>query len=152
VFRGVQAFPYPFGVKINVYGATIRPNFFVLSFFIVFLSFLLVSLFLFFSSYLSSYSSLLIYLYYLGVAMSPKDWCVHGTGAHARPKPTSNCVDFAVENPRKMKEKPHKNWPRLEEVTTAIEKNPGKGPPAIVFFLQRKYLDSIREHSELLSR
>jgi hypothetical protein len=66
--------------------------------------------------------------------MSPKDWCVHGTGAHGRPKPTSNYVDFAVENPQKMKEKPHKNWPRLEEVTTAIEKNPGKNPPAIVFF------------------
>ncbi len=66
--------------------------------------------------------------------MSPKDWCVHGTGAHARPKPTSNFVDFAVENPRKLKEKPQKNWPRLEEVTTAIEKNPGKDPPAIVFF------------------
>ncbi len=40
-------------------------------------------------------------------------------------------VDFAVENPRKLKEKPHKNWPRSEEVTTAIEKNPGKDPPAI---------------------
>ncbi len=105
VFRGGQAFFYPFGVKINVFGATIRPNFFVLSFFIGFLSFLLVSLslFLFFSSYLSSYSSLLIYFYYL-------------------------------ENPRNFKEKPHKNWPRLEEVTTAIEKNPGKDPPAIVFF------------------
>jgi hypothetical protein len=43
-------------------------------------------------------------------------------------------VGFAVENPRKLKEKPHKNWPRLEEVTTAIEKNPGNDPPAIVFF------------------
>ncbi len=40
--------------------------------------------------------------------MSPKDWCVYGTGAHARPNPTSNYVDFAVENPRKLKEKPHK--------------------------------------------
>ncbi len=90
VFRGGQALFYPFGVKINVYGATIGPTFFVLSFFIVFLSFLLVSLFLFFSSYLSSYSSLLIYVYYL-------------------------------ENPRKLKEKPHQNLPRLEEVTTAIE-------------------------------
>jgi hypothetical protein len=39
-----------------------------------------------------------------------------------------------LENPRKLKEKPHKNWPRSEEVTTAIEKNPGKDPPAIVFF------------------
>jgi hypothetical protein len=66
--------------------------------------------------------------------MSPKDWCVHGTGAHARPNPTSNYVDFAVENPRKLKEKQHKNCPRLEEVTTAIEKNPGNDPPAIVFF------------------
>ena len=46
----------------------------------------------------------------------------------------NNYVYFAVENPRKLKEKPHKNWPRLEEVTTAIEKNPGKDPPAIVFF------------------
>ncbi len=57
---------------------------------------------------------------------------MHGTGA--RPKPTSNYLDFAVENPRKFKEKLHKNWPRLEEVTTAIKKNPGKDPPAIVFF------------------
>ncbi len=53
-----------------------------------------------------------------------------------------------VKNPRKLKE----NDPRSEEVTTATEKNPGKDPPAIVFFLQRKYLDSIWEHSELLSR
>ncbi len=45
-----------------------------------------------------------------------------------------NYVDFAVENRRKLKEKPHTNWPRSEEVTTAIEKNPGKDPPAIVFF------------------
>ncbi len=79
--------------------------------------------------------------------MSPKDWCVHGTGAHARPNPTSNYADFAVKNPRKLIEKPHKNWPRLEQVTTAIEKNPGNDPPAIVFFLQRKYLDSIQEHT-----
>jgi hypothetical protein len=33
-----------------------------------------------------------------------------------------------------LKENPHKNWPLLEVVTTAIEKNPGKDPPAIVFF------------------
>ena len=39
-----------------------------------------------------------------------------------------------LENPRKLKEKSHKNWPRSEEVTTAIEKNPGKDPPAVVFF------------------
>jgi hypothetical protein len=26
----------------------------------------------------------------------------------------NNCVDFAVENPRKLKEKPHKHWPRSE--------------------------------------
>jgi hypothetical protein len=43
-------------------------------------------------------------------------------------------VDFAVENPRKLKEKPHTNCRRSEEVTTAIWKNPGKDPPAIVFF------------------
>jgi hypothetical protein len=43
-------------------------------------------------------------------------------------------LDFSVENPRKLKEKPHKNWPRSEEVITAIEKNPGKDPSAIVFF------------------
>jgi hypothetical protein len=52
----------------------------------------------------------------------------------------------------KMKGKQHSNYSQSEEVTTAIEKNPSKDPPAIVFFLQRKYLDSIREHSELLSR
>ena len=46
----------------------------------------------------------------------------------------NNCVDFAVENPRKLKEKPHKHWPRSEEVTSAIEKNPGYVLPAIVFF------------------
>jgi len=108
-FEGAKPFFYPFGVKINVYGATIRPNFFVFPFLLFFLSFLLVSFFLFFSSYLSSYSSLLIYVYYL-------------------------------ENPRKLNEKPHKNWPRLEEVTTAIEKNPGKDPPAIVFFCSRSTL------------
>jgi hypothetical protein len=39
-----------------------------------------------------------------------------------------------VKNPRKLKEKQHTNYPRLEEVTTAIEKNPGKDPPAIMFF------------------
>ena len=58
--------------------------------------------------------------------MSPKDWCVHGTGAHARPKPTRKST--------KIERKTAKNWPRLEVVTTAIEKNPGKDPPAIVFF------------------
>ena len=40
-----------------------------------------------------------------------------------------------LENPRKLKEKLHKNWPRSEDVTTAIEKNPGNDPPAIMFFL-----------------
>jgi hypothetical protein len=39
-----------------------------------------------------------------------------------------------LKNPRKLKENPPKNWPRSEDVTTAIEKNPGKDPPAIVFF------------------
>ncbi len=33
-----------------------------------------------------------------------------------------------------MKEKPHKNWPRWDEVTTGIGKNPDKEPPAIVNF------------------
>jgi hypothetical protein len=126
----------------------IYPSFCFILFYCFFLSFLLVSLLLFFSSYLSSYSSLLIYLYYLGVAMSPKDWCVHGTGAHARPKPTSNYVDFAVENPGKLKEKPQKiglDWKRLLPLSRKIQ---ARAHP-LSCFLQRKYLDSIREHSEL---
>jgi hypothetical protein len=44
------------------------------------------------------------------------------------------CPPFPVKNPRKMKEKQNTNYPRSEEVTTAIEQNPGKDPPAIVFF------------------
>ncbi len=39
-----------------------------------------------------------------------------------------------VKNPRKLKVKQHANYPRSEDVTTAIEKNPGKDPPAIMFF------------------
>jgi hypothetical protein len=39
-----------------------------------------------------------------------------------------------VKNPRKLKGKQHTNYPQSEEVTTAIEKNPGKDPPAVVFF------------------
>jgi hypothetical protein len=35
---------------------------------------------------------------------------------------------------RKLKEKQHKNNPRSEEVTTGIEKNPNKEPPATMFF------------------
>ena len=68
VFPGGQAFFKPFGANINVYtdatGATICPNFFVLSFFIVFYLFFLV-----FSSYssllnlISTYSSLLTLLF-----------------------------------------------------------------------------------------
>jgi hypothetical protein len=34
----------------------------------------------------------------------------------------------------KLKVKQHTNYPRSEDVTTAIEKNPGKDPPTIVFF------------------
>ncbi len=60
----------------------------------------------------------------------------HGRASVAK----THYVDFAVENPRKLKEKPHKNWPRLEEVTTAIVKNPGKDPPAIVFFCSGRTL------------
>jgi hypothetical protein len=52
VFRGGHAFFDPFRVKINVYGATIRPIFFVLSFLWFFDLFFLL---------LSSYSSLLIF-------------------------------------------------------------------------------------------
>jgi hypothetical protein len=48
-----------------------------------------------------------------------------------------------IKNPRKFKGIQHTNYPRSEEVPTAIEKNPGYDPPAIVFFLQRKDLDSI---------
>jgi hypothetical protein len=33
-----------------------------------------------------------------------------------------------------LKVKQHTNYPRSEDVNTAIEKNPGKDPPAIVFF------------------
>ncbi len=39
-----------------------------------------------------------------------------------------------------------------EAVTNAMEKNMGKDPPVIVFLLQRKYLNSIREYTELFSR
>jgi hypothetical protein len=74
VFRGGQAFFDPFEVKINVYGATMRSNFFVLSFFNVFWYFLLVTLFLFFSSYLSSYSSLHISLLILLVLYSSSSY------------------------------------------------------------------------------
>jgi hypothetical protein len=38
------------------------------------------------------------------------------------------------ENPRKWKGKQHTNYHRSEDVTTAIEKNPGKDLPAMVFF------------------
>ena len=48
VFRGGQAFFDPFEVKINVYGVTLRPNFFVLFFYS--------------SLHISSYSSLLYYI------------------------------------------------------------------------------------------
>jgi len=58
VFRGGHAFFDPFGVKINVCGATIRPNFFVLSFLWFFDLF-----FLLLSSYSSLHVSLLILLF-----------------------------------------------------------------------------------------
>ena len=58
VFRGGHAFFDPFGVKINVYGATKRPNFFVLSFLWFFDLF-----FLLLSSYSSLHVSLLILLF-----------------------------------------------------------------------------------------
>ncbi len=45
-----------------------------------------------------------------------------------------------VKNPRKFKVKQHTNYPRSEDVTTAIEKNPGKDPPAIVFFCSESTL------------
>ena len=57
-FRGGHAFFDPFGVKINVYGATIHPNFFVLSFLWFFGLF-----FLLLSSYSSLHVSLLILLF-----------------------------------------------------------------------------------------
>jgi hypothetical protein len=44
------------------------------------------------------------------------------------------CPPSPVKNPRKLKGILHTNYPRSEEITTAIEKNPGKDPPAIVFF------------------
>ncbi len=43
-------------------------------------------------------------------------------------------------------------YARLEKGYYRYWENPGKKPPAIVFFLQRKYLDSIRQHTELFSR
>ncbi len=43
-------------------------------------------------------------------------------------------AEFAVENPRELKEKQHKNWPLSDEVTAGIEKNPDKEPPAIMNF------------------
>jgi hypothetical protein len=46
----------------------------------------------------------------------------------------NNYVDFAVENPRKLKEKPHTNWLRSEEVTTAIEKIQDRTHPLSCFF------------------
>ncbi len=46
--------------------------------------------------------------------------------AHPLPPP------HPIKNRRKLKEKPH--YPRWEEVTTGIEKNPDKETPAIVFF------------------
>ena len=58
VFRGGHVFFDPFGVKINVYGATKRPNFFVLSFLWFFDLF-----FLLLSSYSSLHVSLLILLF-----------------------------------------------------------------------------------------
>ena len=58
VFRGGHAFFDPFGVKINVYGATIRPKFFVLSFLWFFDLF-----FLLLSSYSSLHVSFLILLF-----------------------------------------------------------------------------------------
>ncbi len=39
-----------------------------------------------------------------------------------------------VKNPRKLKVKQLTNYPRSEDVTTAIEKNSGYVLPAIVFF------------------
>jgi hypothetical protein len=45
-----------------------------------------------------------------------------------------------VKNPRKLKVKQHTNYPRSEDVTTAIEKNPGKDPPAIMFFCSGRTL------------
>jgi hypothetical protein len=45
-----------------------------------------------------------------------------------------DCPPSPIKNPRKFKGKQHTNYPRLEDATTAIEKNPGKDPPAIVFF------------------
>jgi hypothetical protein len=43
-----------------------------------------------------------------------------------------------LENPRKLKEKQHKNFPRSEEATTGIEKNPGKDPPLSCFFVAQE--------------
>jgi hypothetical protein len=41
---------------------------------------------------------------------------------------------WKIKNPRKLKGIQHTNYPRSEEVPTAVEKNPGYDPPAIVFF------------------
>ncbi len=47
---------------------------------------------------------------------------------------TKYCFPCPVKNPRKLKVKQLTNYPRSEDVTTAIEKNPGYVLPAIVFF------------------
>jgi hypothetical protein len=47
---------------------------------------------------------------------------------------TKYCFPCLVKNPRKLKVKQLTNYPRSEDVTTAIEKNPGYVLPAIVFF------------------
>ena len=47
---------------------------------------------------------------------------------------TKYCFPCPVKNPRKLKVKQLTNYPRSEDVTTAIEKNPGYVLPATVFF------------------
>jgi hypothetical protein len=57
-----------------------------------------------------------------------------------------------IENPRKLKEKLHKNYPRWEEVTTGTNKKTNREPPRYNVFLQRWYLDPIRLDVDLFSR
>jgi hypothetical protein len=49
-----------------------------------------------------------------------------------------------LENPRKFKEKQHKNFPRLEEATTGIDKNPYKDPRYRVFCSASRLIQSGR--------
>ncbi len=115
--RGQSLFFYPFGVKINVYGATIRPNFLVLSFFIV----LFYRFFLFLSSYSSLHISLLILLFLYIYIIWAWQWAQKTGACMARARTRGQ---NQLENPRKLKEKPQKiglDWKRLLPLSRKIQ-------------------------------